>query len=68
MQFLFPGNAVASFLIYKLEQFKLSLHVLTMEESNKTIHESSSEKDITKIDRTLDFIFKIYKPRNHSID
>lgn len=55
MQFLSPGNAVASLLIYKLEQFKLSLYILTMGESNKTTHESSSEKDITKIDRILDF-------------
>lgn len=44
MHFLFPGNAVASLLIYKLEQFKLSLYVLTMQESNKATHESSSEK------------------------
>lgn len=68
MQFLFPGNAIARLLIYKLEQFKLSLYVLTMEVSNRTTHKSSSEKAITKIDRILDFIFKIYKSRSHSID
>lgn len=68
MQFLFPGNAVASHLIYNLDQAKISLNVLTMEESNKTTHESSSEKDIPKIDGIWDFISKTYKPRNHSID
>lgn len=68
MQFLFPRNAVASHLIYKLDQFKISLDVLTMAESKKTTLESSSEKDIPKIDGIWDFIFKTYKPRNHSID
>lgn len=53
MQFLFPGNVATSLLIYKLEQFKLSLYILSMQESNKTPRESSSGKDITKTNRIL---------------
>lgn len=60
MQFLFPGNVAASLLIYKLEQFKLSLYVVSRQERNKTPHENSSGRDITKTNIILEFVGFFY--------
>lgn len=60
MQFLFPGNVAASLLIYKLEQFKLSLYVVSMQERNKTPHENASGRDRTKTKIILEFVGFFY--------
>lgn len=44
MQFLFPGNAVASLLIYKSEQFKLSLMSLPWKKATKQFMKAPLKK------------------------
>lgn len=44
MQFLFPENVAATLLIYKLEQFKLSLMSLPLKKERKHIMKAPLEE------------------------
>lgn len=66
MEFLFPENAVASLLIYKLELLKLNLVSLPWKKATEQLMKGHL-KQIIKNLINLDFSFKIYKPRNHSM-